>query len=131
MTSPGRWPELESKRLATLRFGATPSSGVRSVAELLARSASGPFVPSSSIRTVFERLSIPAGNRLTARTANVALRLEPGPPPSKMPRASEQEVPATLPSGHDQPAEDPFATKVEWAGTISRKMTPEAPRGPR
>src|SRR6185295_3228941 len=107
---PGWVPEAGSSRFVSFRLGATPSSGVESVAALFEGSASEPFAASSTIRTVFVRLETPAGKWAAARIANVAVWPKAVPPPSRVPRASEQPVPAGLRSGHDQPGVDPLAS---------------------
>src|SRR5438477_5052269 len=90
-----------------------------SVALLLARFGSGPFVPSSSTVAVLTMVA-PAGaaTTSTAKLSGIGIA-ETGTTPS----AIVHSVPAADPFGHDQPAVLEAALNVVSAGTVSVTIT--------
>src|SRR5215213_601381 len=125
MVPPGA-AEAPPSLLVTERSGA-PVTGVVSLPELLPGVGSVPFVPSSVIVAVLATCVTPAARGSATVTANVAL---PPPPAATPPTASVQVEPALLFGVQDQPPVLAPALNAVFAGTVSVRTTPVAPRFP-
>ena len=118
---------LTPSSLVMRRSGAA-SSGVVSSSELLVRSLSEPWVPSSAMEAALSIWVTPEGTGSSMVTAKVAEPLAPIP---TSPIVSWQTVPAGLPSAQLHPAVLAPALKVVSSGTVSLITTPLARLLPR
>src|SRR6185369_12868574 len=119
--------ETPPSLLVSARSGA-PVTGVVSLPELLPGVGSVPLVPLSAMLAVFEICDTPAANGFTTVTANVAVWLPPL--AATVPTLRLQVEPALLLGEQLHPAVLAPALNVVFAGTVSVRTTPEAPRLP-